>query len=505
MVLVVEGAAVPVVESVRAGVTTPGAGPFTAPGTSPPAWPPSPAVERPDDRGRRPHGYAHHRPPYLPSRAPWSPGVPVQSRPGRPDDLAPQVHTHCLVPNLVRRKTDGRYVALDASPLFDWCRAAGSVYQAHLQRSLSLRLGVAWGPDHHNTREAIGFSREQLRAFSKRSAQIEAELEAKGALYESPGLRMQSDDEASLATRTRKDHSLTPTLLQGRWRDEAAAVVLATGTELEEAVCWNEPAPEAPGWDDIAATLVDPEVGLCSRSARFTASDVVEHVCAISGGRLSVEEVVTMADRFLASELVVRLTPDVEEGRRRAPQWSTAAHRAMEDRALALMGALTGRHVPAIEGAVLDTVLAGVPALGEDQVAAVKVLAGEGGALRAVLAPAGYGKTTMLHAAAQGAAADGRPVVAVATTAKAVAELAGAGLDSKDDRPAAGRPGRWAAGRGHRRRPGRGLPDPDARGRSRPGRGRRLPGRLGMGVGRPPPVPARRRRRDGRLRRAPRY
>ena len=50
--------------------------------------PPSPAVERPDDRGRRPHGYAHHRPPYLPSRAPWSPGVPVQSRPGRPDDLA---------------------------------------------------------------------------------------------------------------------------------------------------------------------------------------------------------------------------------------------------------------------------------------------------------------------------------------------------------------------------------------------------------------------------------
>ena len=37
----------------------------------------------------------------------------------------------------------------------------------------------------------------------------------------------------------------------------------------------------------------------------------------------------------------------------------------------------------------------------------------------------------MLHAAAQAAAADGRPVVAVATTAKAVAELAGAGLDAK--------------------------------------------------------------------------
>ena len=29
----------------------------------------------------------------------------------------PQLHTHCLLPNLVRRKTDCSYVALDAGPL----------------------------------------------------------------------------------------------------------------------------------------------------------------------------------------------------------------------------------------------------------------------------------------------------------------------------------------------------------------------------------------------------
>ena len=121
----------------------------------------------------------------------------------------------------------------------------------------------------------------------------------------------------------------------------------------------------------------------------------------------------------------------MEEGRRRPAQWSTAAHRDMEDRTLALMGAVAGRRVPAVNDAVLEAALAAAPALGEDQAAAVKVLAGEGGGLRAVLAPAGYGKTTMLHAAAQAAAADGHPVVAVATTAKAVAELAGAGLDAR--------------------------------------------------------------------------
>ena len=80
-----------------------------------------------------------------------------------------------------------------------------------------MELGVVWGQDRNNTREMECFTRSQLRAFSKRSAQIEAELEAKGAVYESPALRMQADDEASLATRSAKDHSLTPSLLAGRW------------------------------------------------------------------------------------------------------------------------------------------------------------------------------------------------------------------------------------------------------------------------------------------------
>ena len=137
----------------------------------------------------------------------------------------PQLHTHCLVPNLVQRKSDGRHVAFDAGPLFDWCRAAGSLYQNHLQRSLSLRLGVTWGPDRHNTREMLGFSRTQLRAFSKRSVQIEAELEAKGALYESPALRMRADDEASLATgaprRTRSPRRCSKAVGGGRPRRRA--------------------------------------------------------------------------------------------------------------------------------------------------------------------------------------------------------------------------------------------------------------------------------------------
>ena len=269
------------------------------------------------------------------------------------------------------------------------------------------------------------------RAFSKRSAQIEAELEAKGAVYESPALRMQADDEASFATRTGKNHSLTPSLLAGRWQSEAEQVGLAVGANLEREVCLVDRQLEPPAWEEVTAALVGTDVGLCSRSARFTKADVVEHLCAMSGGRLSVEEITAMADRFVTSDLAVRLTPDREAAGRRSAEWSTAAHRDVEDRTLALMDSLAARPAAVISDAAVEAVLGAAPGLGEDQVAAVRVLAGEGNSLRAVLSPAGYGKTTMLHAAAQAAATEGRPVVAVATTAKAVAELAGAGLEAK--------------------------------------------------------------------------
>jgi len=126
----------------------------------------------------------------------------------------PQVHSHCLTVNLTRR-VDGRVVALDARPLFVWARAAGSVYQAELQRALTTRLGVAWGPDRHGTREIDGFSRNELRVFSKRTVQIEAELAAVGAGQLTGGQRARADDAASLATRVAKDKGLTPARLVG--------------------------------------------------------------------------------------------------------------------------------------------------------------------------------------------------------------------------------------------------------------------------------------------------
>jgi conjugative relaxase-like TrwC/TraI family protein len=336
----------------------------------------------------------------------------------------PQLHTHCLVPNVVRRAPDGRCVALAARPLFVWARAAGSIYQAELQRTLSVRLGVAWGPDRSNTRDLVGFTTAQLRAFSRRTVEIEAELEARGALYESPALRMRADDEASLATRPAKNHSLTPSLLVDRWHAEAAGVGLVVGRALDGAVCWRDPPLPVLGYEAIASALVDEETGLCAHAAKFTEPDVVEHVAALSAGRLTVDEIGAVTAGFLASDSVVRLVPVRSASGWEPARWSTSALRALEDATLALLDGLQAR-----PGAPIRTTPPTV-GLGADQCEAVDVVCGMGGSVRTVLAPAGYGKTAMIHAAATAAVADGRPVLAVATTAKAVAELTEAGLSA---------------------------------------------------------------------------
>jgi conjugative relaxase-like TrwC/TraI family protein len=340
----------------------------------------------------------------------------------------PQLHTHCLVPNVVQRDADGRCVALAARPLFVWARAAGSVYQAELQRSLSVRLGVEWGPDRSNTRDLLEFTPAQLRAFSKRSVEIEAELEARGVRYEAPALRMRADDEASLATRPAKDHSLTPSLLTDRWHTEAGAVHLAIGPALDQAACWRDPTLPPLSYDDVVCSLVDEETGVCAHAPRFAEPDVVEHVAAVSAGRLTVDEIRDAVTRFLESDLVVRLVPARSASGWEPARWSTTAHRALEDETLDLLDALQARPGSAIPAEVLAASLAAADGLGVDQRRAVSVLCGAGGAVRAVLAPAGHGKTAMVHAAARAAVADGRPVIAVATTAKAVAELNEAGL-----------------------------------------------------------------------------
>ena len=45
------------------------------------------------------------------------------------------------------------FVAIDAHPLHVWLKAAGTIFQSELQRQLTARLGVAWGPERNGCRD----------------------------------------------------------------------------------------------------------------------------------------------------------------------------------------------------------------------------------------------------------------------------------------------------------------------------------------------------------------
>ncbi|HET9442640.1 MAG TPA: MobF family relaxase, partial [Acidimicrobiales bacterium] len=260
----------------------------------------------------------------------------------------PQLHTHALVANLVRR-ADGTHVAMEGTAMHEWAKAAGCLYQEELRRRLTERLGVVWGPDRNGCREMVGFSDSQLARFSKRSAQIEAWLQAHGARYESPVARMRADEAASLATRPAKDPGLTPEALRESWAAEAAGVGLGGPEAVEAAVCGRAVPQPAPGFDEVVAALVDAESGLCARDSRFGEAQVVERIAAAGAGRLGVAEVTRLARAFLATDHVVRLAEPPSTGRARSARWSTAAHRAMEDRVLGHLGALVSRPGPGLD------------------------------------------------------------------------------------------------------------------------------------------------------------
>jgi conjugative relaxase-like TrwC/TraI family protein len=93
----------------------------------------------------------------------------------------PLLHTHLVIANRVQGP-DGRRTALDGRDLYRHRLAADAIYRATYQRQLSRALGVEWTPaDAYGNRELLGIPEDLVRGFSKRTDQIDAELDRLGA------------------------------------------------------------------------------------------------------------------------------------------------------------------------------------------------------------------------------------------------------------------------------------------------------------------------------------
>jgi conjugative relaxase-like TrwC/TraI family protein len=283
----------------------------------------------------------------------------------------PLLHTHLVIANRVQGP-DGRWTAVDGRDLYRHRLAADAIYRATYQRELSRTLGVEWtAADTHGNRELQGMPEELVRSFSKRTRQIDLEVE-----------RLEADGRertprlvkwAVHATRKPKQHEPSDTLY-GRWRQEAAERGVDADALVREVI---DRTPNRVQDQTVSAEtagrlfhrLAGPD-GLTATASTFTRPDMLVALGAglAGAGRT---ELVELADRFLAERAVSVVADRALEERR----WSTPDLLAVEQR---LVAAATGRMAEQTAVAsheVVRDALAAHPTAGADQEAMVATCA----------------------------------------------------------------------------------------------------------------------------------
>jgi conjugative relaxase-like TrwC/TraI family protein len=337
----------------------------------------------------------------------------------------PLLHTHLVVANRVQGP-DGRWTALDGRDVYRHRLAADAVYRACYQRALSRSLGVEWtGADRHGNRELQGMPEALVRGFSKRSDQIDAELDRLTADGRERTPRLVK--WTVQATRKPKHHE-PPDTLYDRWRTEAAE----RGVDADILV--REVTGRTPNRDQdrtvsaeavgrLFDRLAGPD-GLTEHASTFARPEVLVALGAglAGAGRTELE---TLADRFLAERAVSVVGDRALEERR----WSTPDLLAVEQRLVEAATGRTGEQTAMVSHEAVRTALAAHPTAGQDQQAMVRDLCQGGQGVALVVGRAGTGKTFALGIARHAWQLDGYQLLAAAPTGIATLSLQGEGFE----------------------------------------------------------------------------
>jgi AAA domain/TrwC relaxase len=337
----------------------------------------------------------------------------------------PLVHTHLVVANRVQGP-DGRWTALDGRDLYRHRLAADAIYRATYQRELSRTLGVEWtAADCHGNRELAGMPKELVRSFSKRTGQIDSELDRLAASGRERTPRLVK--WTVQATRKPKQQE-APATLYGRWRTEASERGHDPDTLVRQVTSRTANRDQDRTVSaEVTGRLFDRLAGsdgLTANASTFTRPEVLVALGAglAGAGRTELEE---LADRFVAERAVSVVADRTVEERR----WSTPDLLAVEQQLVTSATDRTGeRTVVASHQAVRET-LAVHPSAGADQQAMVRDVCQGGAGVCLVVGRAGTGKTFALGIARHAWQLDGYRLLASAPTGIATLSLQGEGFE----------------------------------------------------------------------------
>jgi conjugative relaxase-like TrwC/TraI family protein len=327
----------------------------------------------------------------------------------------PQLHTHVLVANATKGPGD-RWTRLYHPAIYEHAQTASYLYQAHLRHELTRRLGVEWQEVRKGIAEIEGFTDEHLREFSTRRAEI---LEAAG-----PDASARSMEVAALTTRQGKEQGVSREELHERWRSRGEEVGLdreaISQTFDPEAILNPESAK--------VLSVSHEEVGeaVTAHASHFERREAIRAVAESQRAGAPAAEVQQMADGFLASDLVLKVSEETPK----AERFTTRRIWELEREAISTTERMQGEARGQAGELIAVRALEARPTLKADQREMVRRLLAEPEGIAVVVGEAGTGKTFAIVAAAEGWAQVGYELRAVAPTWRAANVLRTEGLEA---------------------------------------------------------------------------
>ena len=276
--------------------------------------------------------------------------------------------------------------------------------------------------------------------MSSRQAQIES-LAAEMGVHTAASRQV-----AAYRTRTAKA-AVAPSELRAEWDRrltesgfDPAARAACVGRQLEIPILTDADRHA------LKAHLAS-ATGVTERSAMFDRRDAIQAVAAWANDRVPADEILDLADDFLASQHAVPLAVHEHRAKtdviringahtvpvaRGLTRYSTPAMLRAEQNVLETFRTGLDRGVGIVSDGLIEAAIARRPSLGDDQAAMVRAICSSGDQFQCVLGPAGSGKTFALDAARDAWQEAGYTVVGAADQGTAAEALGrGAGIRSE--------------------------------------------------------------------------
>ena len=363
-------------------------------------------------------------------------------------NLDPALHTHSVIANMVRGGDD-KWRTMANERLYGSKMLLGALYRSELAGELA-KLGYGIEKTHADGRfEIAGVSRDIIKAFSTRRAEIEAAMEARG--FGSTAQNQHFARRAALMTRAHK-RDVDKGELRETWAKQAADLGFDAKALTETAMERGRDGPEigrdaahhrepngkaiaelgplfahAEAHSDPARDAVDWALAhLSERDAVFSKTDLFAAALAYSPGAATVEAIERTIEG-LKREGRLHDAPALAGGDGLATDKTVAEERET----VGLMRDGAGRGKEAMRGWMVDAHLRKGP-LTSGQKQAVRLILSAKDRTVGVQGYAGTGKTRMLNRARTLAEKKGFRMMGLAPSASAVQTLAAeSGIESE--------------------------------------------------------------------------